>query len=88
MHEITHTHAHAHPHTHTYTCTPTHAPTRTPTHAPPHHTHTHTNTHKLSVALRGSDCVADVHNDEICVIEDSSESGEDFDKIEDVKSDG
>ena len=36
--------------------------------------------------LRGSDCVAGVHNDEICVIdsnEDSSESGEeDFDEIE------
>ena len=42
----------------------------------------------LSVPLRGSDCVAGVHNDEICVIdsnEDSSESGEeDFDEIEDV----
>ena len=30
----------------------------------------------LSVVLRGSDCVADVHNHEICVIEDSSKSGE------------
>ena len=30
----------------------------------------------LSVTLRGSDCVAGVHNDEICVVEDSSESGE------------
>ena len=39
----------------------------------------------LSVALRGGDCVAGVHNDEICVIKDSSESGkEDFDEIEDV----
>ena len=39
----------------------------------------------LSVMLRGSDCVADVHNDGICVIEDSNESGEeDFDEIEDV----
>ena len=42
----------------------------------------------LSVPLRGSDCVAGVHNDEICVIdlnEDSSESREeDFEEIEDV----
>ena len=39
----------------------------------------------LSVTLRGSDCVADVHNDGICIIEVSNESGEeDFDKIEDV----
>ena len=39
----------------------------------------------LSVMLRSSDCVGGVHNDEICVIEDSSESGEeDFDEIKDV----
>ena len=41
----------------------------------------------LSVALKASDCVAGVCNDEICdsVIEDSSKSGEeDFDEIEDV----
>ena len=39
----------------------------------------------LSVVLRGSDCVVGVHNDEICVVEDSSEIGEeDFDEIEDV----
>ena len=39
----------------------------------------------MSVTLRGSDCVADVHNDGICVIEDSNESREeDFDEIEDV----
>ena len=42
----------------------------------------------LSVPLRGSDSVAGVHNDEVCVIdsnEDSSKSGEeDFDEIEDA----
>ena len=39
----------------------------------------------LSVTLRGSNCVAGVHIDEICVIEDSSKSREeDFDEIEDV----
>ena len=32
----------------------------------------------LSVVLRGSDCVAGVHDHEICVIEDSSKSREEI----------
>ena len=40
------------------------------------------NSRNYCQSLRGSDCVAGVHNDEICGIEDSSESGEeDFDEI-------